>query len=220
MIDLHTHSLFSDGVLVPAELVRRAAVKGYKAIAITDHADMSNLDFIVPRIVKAADELNGLGGPTVIPGIEITHVPPGAIARLVKEARKLGAKVVVIHGETPVEPVMGGTNLAGINAGADILAHPGFLTKEEAELAARKGVFIEITARKGHSLTNGHVAKVATAAGADLVVNTDSHEPGDLITDEFARDVLAGAGLGQDEIKRAIENSRSFVNNITGGYST
>jgi len=220
MIDLHTHTLFSDGVLVPSELVRRAAVKGYKAMAITDHADMSNLDFIVPRIVKAAEELNALGGPTVLPGIEITHVPPGAISRLVEEARNLGAKVVVIHGESPVEPVAAGTNLAGINAGADILAHPGFLTLEEAKLAAKKGVFIEITARKGHSLTNGHVAKTALEAGADLVVNTDAHAPGDLITEEFARDVLAGAGLGPDEVNNAIKNSSSFVKNITGGYQT
>ena len=37
MIDLHTHSFFSDGVLSPSELIRRAVVKGYKAIAITDH---------------------------------------------------------------------------------------------------------------------------------------------------------------------------------------
>ncbi|HEY3347739.1 MAG TPA: PHP domain-containing protein, partial [Nitrospirota bacterium] len=47
MIDLHTHTLFSDGVLIPAELVRRAEVKGYEAIGLTDHADSSNIDFIV-----------------------------------------------------------------------------------------------------------------------------------------------------------------------------
>jgi len=37
MIDLHTHSLFSDGELIPSELVSRAAAAGYRAIAITDH---------------------------------------------------------------------------------------------------------------------------------------------------------------------------------------
>ncbi|MEK7309147.1 MAG: PHP domain-containing protein, partial [Nitrospirota bacterium] len=31
MIDLHTHSLLSDGVLLPSELIRRAYVIGYKA---------------------------------------------------------------------------------------------------------------------------------------------------------------------------------------------
>jgi histidinol phosphatase-like PHP family hydrolase len=219
MIDLHTHSLFSDGALVPAELVRRAIVKGYEAIAITDHADGSNFDFIVPRIVLAAEELSGVWPITVIPGIEITHVPPSMIADLVAEARELGAVWVVCHGESPVEPVEQGTNRAGIMSGADMLAHPGFITKQDAALAARKGVYLEITARKGHSLTNGHVAKVATEAGANLVINTDSHEPGDLITLEFARQVLAGAGLDKKGVAKAIQNSREIVNNLLGGYA-
>ena len=54
MIDLHTHTFFSDGELVPAEHLRRVEVLGYEAVAITDHADSSNLDFIsalvIPRI--------------------------------------------------------------------------------------------------------------------------------------------------------------------------
>ena len=58
MIDLHTHSLFSDGVLLPAELVRRAEHRGYRVIAITDHVDQSNLDFVVPRISEIAKSLN------------------------------------------------------------------------------------------------------------------------------------------------------------------
>ena len=52
MIDLHTHTLFSDGGLVPSELVRRAEVIGYTAIALTDHADISTLDFIIPRVIE------------------------------------------------------------------------------------------------------------------------------------------------------------------------
>lgn len=217
MIDLHTHSLLSDGVLIPAELVRRAVVKGYEAIAITDHADSSNLDFIVPRIVRAARDLSGSWPITVIPGIELTHVPLREIAGLVKEARRLGAKVVVVHGETPVEPVLAGTNRAAILAGADILSHPGLITRAEAALAAKKGVHLEISARKGHCLTNGHVARMAIATDARLVLNTDAHEPGDLITDDFARQVLAGAGLGAKDAEKALRNSREMVNNILGG---
>ena len=51
MIDLHTHSLFSDGELLPSELIRRAYITGYTALAITDHVDSSNIDFVIPRIV-------------------------------------------------------------------------------------------------------------------------------------------------------------------------
>lgn len=217
MIDLHTHSLFSDGVLIPSELVRRAMVKGYEAIAITDHADGSNMDFIIPRVVRAAEDLSGLLPITVIPGIELTHVPPEAIKELVRQARKMGAKLVVVHGESPVEPVAEGTNKAAIAAGADILSHPGLIKAQDASLAARKGVFLEITARKGHSLTNGHVARTALKAGAKLVLNTDAHEPGDLIDDSFASIVLLGAGLDLKESAIVFRNSREIVNRILGG---
>lgn len=217
MIDLHTHSIFSDGVLVPAELVRRAMVTGYEAIAITDHADSSNIDFIIPRIVQVAHDLSGLWPIVVIPGVEITHVPPKAIGELVDKARELGAELVVIHGETLVEPVEPGTNRAGIAAGADIIAHPGLITKQDAALAAKKGVYLEISARKGHSLGNGHVAKLAAETGASLVIDTDAHEPGDLITNEFAERVLLAAGMDKKAAARVFQNSREIVNNILGG---
>ncbi|MBU2567479.1 MAG: PHP domain-containing protein, partial [Elusimicrobia bacterium] len=45
MIDLHTHTLFSDGELLPSELVYRAKVNGYSAICLADHADISIMDF-------------------------------------------------------------------------------------------------------------------------------------------------------------------------------
>ena len=161
MIDLHTHTFFSDGVLIPSELVRRLEAIDYEAVALTDHADSSNLDFIVPRMVQVAEDLNRTQSVKVVPGIELTHVPPSLIAPLVKRARELGAGLVVIHGETIVEPVAPGTNRAGLEAGADIIAHPGLITEDDVTLAAEKGVCLEITARRGHSLSNGHVAGLA-----------------------------------------------------------
>jgi histidinol phosphatase-like PHP family hydrolase len=214
MIDLHTHTLFSDGELIPAELARRAAVAGCRAIAITDHMDMSNMDFIIPRIIKAADELGAQAGVQIIPGAELTHVPPALIGSLVKKARDLGARIVVVHGETLVEPVVPGTNRAGIDAGADILSHPGLISMEDALRAAEKGVALEITARKGHSLSNGHVAKVAMAAGAKMVINTDAHSPDDLINRQRAADILRGAGIPEEGIETVFANSRSIVDSV------
>src|SRR5512146_1701972 len=159
MIDLHTHSLFSDGVLVPSELVRRAVMKGYEVIAITDHADASNLDFAIPRVAAVCKELNSRWKITALPGIELTHIPPETFAGLTERARSLGAAIVVAHGETLVEPVHPGTN--------------------EAALASRNGVCLEISSRKGHSLSNGHVVRIAAETGAKLVIDTDTHEPGD-----------------------------------------
>ena len=211
MIDLHTHSIFSDGVLIPAELIRRYEAYGYEAVAVTDHADQSNIDFIIPRIVRIAEELNKVQSVTVIPGIEITHVPPVLIPGIVKQARDLGARIVVLHGETVAEPVAPGTNLAGIESGVDILAHPGLLSPDEAGLAAKNNIFIEITSRAGHSLTNGHVAKLAQAAGAKMVLNSDCHEPGNILTEAFARKVVSGAGLSDDSLSALLSNSRSLL---------
>lgn len=199
MIDLHTHTLFSDGELVPSELIRRAQAAGLRAIALTDHADMSTFQWILPRVIRACEE-NGRARPIrCLPGIELTHVPPALIGRYVAEARQMGARIVIVHGESPVEPVEPGTNRAAIDAGADILSHPGLLAEEEARLAAAAGVHLEITARKGHSLANGHVAALARQTGAPLVLNTDAHAPGDLISEGFARVVARGAGLTDGE---------------------
>lgn len=211
MIDLHTHSLFSDGELLPAELIRRAAVTGYKAIAITDHVDQSNIDMVIPRIVKALKSLKGHIPITALPGAEITHVPPALISSLVKEARQLGAKIIVVHGETIAEPVEQGTNKAAIEAGADILSHPGLISTEDLLFAKEKGVALEITSRKGHSLANGHVAKEAIKFGATLVINTDTHSPGDLITRETARKILLAAGIDENRIESVFENSKAIV---------
>jgi histidinol phosphatase-like PHP family hydrolase len=217
MIDLHTHTIFSDGELIPFELARRAEAMGYQAIAITDHVDFSNIDFVVPSIVKAVRKLKGHVAIEVIAGAEITHSPPALIPELVREARALGARIVVVHGETIVEPVLRGTNSAAIEAGADILAHPGLIPEEDVLFAKEKGVMLEITTRKGHSLSNGHVAREAMRLGADLLINTDTHSPGDLITEDIARRVLAGAGVGKDRIESIFAHSRSLVERAVRG---
>ncbi len=211
MIDLHTHTLFSDGELLPAELVRRAWVLGYEAIALTDHADSSNLDFIVSRIVGVCRDLNKYWPIKVIAGIELTHLPPELIAPLTKQARAWGAQIVVVHGETIVEPVPPGTNKQAILAGVDILAHPGLISVEEAALAKEKGVFLEITSRSGHSLTNGHVVKVAKETGANLVLNTDTHSPADLLSSAQALQIASGAGLSQDQFAQLLANARKII---------
>ncbi len=214
MIDLHTHSLFSDGELIPTELVRRARVKGYRAIAITDHMDSSNMDFIIPRLVRVADELNAIQPVKVIPGAELTHLPPELIASGIKKARKLGARIVVVHGETLVEPVQDGTNWAAIAGGADILSHPGLIDEEDVKYAAAQGVVLELSARKGHCLSNGHVARLALQCGARLVINTDAHSPGDLIDRGFAERIILAAGLDTTVLNRVLATSEEIVKSV------
>ena len=214
MIDLHTHSLLSDGQLLPSELVQRASVKGYQALAITDHVDLSNIDWVISRLIKDCQELSKSFDIQIIPGAEITHVPPGSIKPMAEEARRLGAKLVVAHGETIVEPVAPQTNRKALESPIDILAHPGLITEEEAMLAKENGIMLEITARKGHSLTNGHVAKIALKVGADLVLNTDGHSPDDLISDEQAQKIALGAGLTEEDYNQLKKNTQELLRRL------
>ena len=211
MIDLHTHTLFSDGELLPSELVRRAEMTGCEAVALTDHADSSNLDWIVPRLVQVCKDLNAHWKIRAIPGIELTHIPPAMIGPLAEKARAMGALIIVVHGETLVEPVPPMTNRMAIEAGVDILAHPGLITVEEVVLARERKVALEISARKGHSLANGHVARLGEKHGAELVLNTDSHSPDDLLSPGKALQVALGAGLGSDDFERMLQNSRRLI---------
>src|SRR4030042_1610937 len=142
MIDFHTHSLLSDGQLIPAEHIRR--------------------DFKIP--------------------------------------------LIIVHGESPVEPVEKGTNRAAIESQVDILAHPGLITLEDVKRAKELDINLEITAKKGHSITNGHVAKIAMEYEAGLVLNTDAHAPGDFFSPSFREIVIIGAGLAQEQIKKVEEN--------------
>ena len=216
MIDLHMHTFFSDGELGPAELVRRAAVAGYRAIAITDHADQSNITSLLGKLVGVVDELGESNNIQVLAGVELTHVPPQKIAAAAQLARDNGAELIVVHGETIVEPVMEGTNRAAIEAGVDILSHPGLISVEDVQLAAEKGVCLEITTRKGHSLTNGHVAKLAVKYGAKLVVDNDAHAPGDLMSLEMAEKIALGAGLTAEQFQQARSNSAALVKKAKG----
>jgi histidinol phosphatase-like PHP family hydrolase len=211
MIDLHTHTIFSDGELIPAELVRRAEVIGYKAICMTDHADEATMYHALENVLRFVRKHGHFFDINVLAGVELTHVPPALVGEMVKNAREAGAQVVVMHGETPVEPVAPGTNLAAIEAGVDILAHPGLITDEEVKLAVERGVALEITTRGGHSYTNGHVAAMARKHGARLVVNNDAHAPRDLVSEQLRKTIALGAGLTPDEYRQTEANAWEIV---------
>jgi histidinol phosphatase-like PHP family hydrolase len=159
-------------------------------LAITDHVDSSNLEWAFENLLKFVDELgqewhpgivpggdattaplNTLGADAqgkdwylpLIPGVELTSVPPRKIAALAEKARSLGAKWIVVHGETIMEPVAPGTNRAAIEAKVDLLSHPGLITPEDAARAAELGVYLEITSGQWLGGTTGKGVRCQTA---------------------------------------------------------
>ena len=206
--DFHTHTSISDGALSPLELVRWALINGYHAIAITDHVGIGYLERLIAETAADCLLAQNHWNITAITGVELTHLPAAAIAETAKKAKEMGAKVVVVHGETTAEPVEPGTNLAALKSPhVDILAHPGLLTLEEAKLAASNGIYLELTARKQHSTTNKHVAEMARLAGAKLIVNSDAHDELDLLTSKLAYSIAQNASLTEAEITNAIKTN-------------
>ena len=214
--DFHTHTLLSDGALSPIELINRAQAIGYGAIAIADHAGVGSLARLIEEIARDCALARDQWDILAIPGIELTHLPAEKIAETARQAKELGAWLVIVHGQTPAEPVPQNTNLAAVGCPqVDILAHPGLLSLEEAKLAAANNVFIEITTRKGHCLTNGHVALVACQAGASLLLNSDAHEEADLMTAHLAATAAQGAGLDEAQCHQLLRiNPRRFLQQV------
>lgn len=211
MYNLHSHSLLSDGVLLPSEVAVRYLSAGYKVIAVTDHADYSNIDRVTCAILEFTRHWPKGAAIKVLPGIELTHLPLEQFRPLVKYARKKGMKIIIGHGETTVEPVLKGTNRAALEAGVDILAHPGLISAQDARLAAENGIFLEITSRRGHMDTNQHVAGEALRSGAKMILDTDSHSPDDIIKPQALMDVAYAAGLKEKDIEDINMEVKAFL---------
>jgi len=214
IIDCHTHSFFSDGELLPSELIRRCIINGYNVLAITDHADTGNIKSLLSKTIPAIEHARKYTDMKIFAGVEITHVHPNNIADCVKLARDSGASIVVVHGETPVENVFEGTNEAAINAGCDILAHPGRISERLAALARDKNVLLEVSSRRGSCYSNGHIVKVARDAGTPLILNSDAHAPADILTEYLYNEVALGAGMTEKEIENMQVNLLKWVETI------
>ena len=209
--NLHAHTLLSDGQLLPSEVAVRSMALGYRALAITDHADYSNIKPACRAIIEFCRKWPKDSKIKVLPGIELTHLPPEQFKPLASYARKKGIKVIIAHGETPLEPVVKDTNKLALLADIDILAHPGLITDEDTLLAKDKGIFLEITSRHGHADANHHVINQARKFGAKLILSHDSHAPEDIIPPEQLINKGIEAGLTKNEIEQIHTHVENFL---------
>jgi putative hydrolase len=205
--DFHSHTFLTDGTGSPTDMWSRAEHTGHQVLAITDHVSMNDPAPIVARLLQEAEAF--VDGPLIpLVGVEVSLVPPRHIPKVARAARRAGAQIVIVHGETLAEEVPPGTNRAAVDCPEiDVLAHPGLLEPADAALAKAHGTFLELSGRRAHSLANGHVAQVALAAGADLIVDSDAHAPDQLIPFPEARRIAAGAGLSPSDVLRAVSSA-------------
>ncbi len=202
--DFHSHTYLTDGSASATDMWTAGDRLGHRVLAITDHVAMEDPRPLLERLHAEARAF--ADGPMVtIVGVEISMVPPRHIDATARAARRAGAEIVIVHGETLVEPVPAGTNRAAIECReVDLLAHPGLLDPGDAELAHAHGTVLELSGRSGHSISNGHVARVAIEAGASVVVDSDAHRTVDLLPFERAGVVARGAGLTELRVTGAL----------------
>ncbi len=201
LFDFHTHTTISDGAADPLTMARRCRDNGYAAYVCSDHVDEATVHDRVPQIVAACAEVARSLPLAAIPAVEITRVAPGAVARVAVQARRLGAQLVVVHGETLGDRPQPGLNLAAARCpDVDILGHPGLISEEAAAAARETGVHLEITAAPAHAQTNGHVVRIALAEGARLLLDSDAHQPDALLTGPRAEQLLLGSGLRPEQV--------------------
>jgi putative hydrolase len=202
--DFHSHSYLTDGETSATEMWAEAERLEHRALALTDHVGMENPKPLLDRLFAEAMAWEGEPFQPIV-GVELTRVPPRRIADAARAARRAGAQIVIVHGETIAEHVTAGTNHAAIDSGlVDVLAHPGLLELKDAELARAHAVALEISGRRGHSLCNGHVVRIALEAGAELVVDSDAHDLDQLLPAPLARRIARGAGVPEARLERVL----------------
>lgn len=197
--DLCLHSSLSDGRSTPAAMLARAHALGLRAVALAEHADRATLGSILAALQDLAAAYSAILDLVVVPAVELTGVPPACLAEEVVRARELGARLVLVHGEGLGGVAAPGTNLAAVEAGADILAHPGLIGDAETSRAAETGVALMLSARAGQCLANGHVWRQAQRFGAPVVVASAAHGEGELLGPGGLRAVALGAGMDEDD---------------------
>jgi putative hydrolase len=205
--DFHCHTFLTDGRASATDMWYEADRLGHSALAVTDHVALDDPQPLLDRLRREAKAWEGDELTTLV-GVEVTMIPPRKIPEAVRAARRAGAEVVIVHGETLAQAVPPGTNRAAVETNeVDILAHPGFITVEEAELAKAHDVILEISARSLHMTTNGHVARTALQVGNDLVVDSDAHAIDQLVPASLARQIARGAGVPDSAVARVLRET-------------
>ncbi len=189
-----------DGLCV-ASALRYAALAGLRFVGLVQRCDGFDFSF-VESLTAQVRRYSLYADVEAVAGVELRHVPPALIPSAVQQARDAGAALVLVYGETLCDQVAEGTNFAAIDAGADILVHPGLIDAKAAAYAAEKGVALEFTSCPRHALANAHTASMALRFGCPLVRGSAATRAEEMTTRAFWPFVIRGCevfDLGESE---------------------
>lgn len=175
-----------------ASALRYASLAGIRFAGLVMQSDGSNFSRLA-EISKQVRRLSLYANVEAWTGVELCHMPPALLPDAVSEAREAGAGLVLVYGESITDQVEQGSNFAAIEAGADIVTHPGLIDAEAAAFAAEKGVALEFTSCQRHALANAHTAAMALRHGAPLVRGSGACRAEELTTRAFWPIVIKGA---------------------------
>lgn len=217
MVDFHV--MLSAGTVSggmdAASALRYASLAGLRFVGLTMISDGSDLAR-VRDVAAHVRRLSLYADMEARVGVELHHVPPALLPDTVREARECGAEIVLVHGETLCDQVEPGTNFAAVEAGADIIAHPGLIDEKCAEFAAERGVALEFTSCPRHGLANAHVADLALRFGCLLVRGSAARGASELTTRSFWGQIIRGADVfgkidGKSNLLKLMEDSESAL---------
>lgn len=214
MVDFNIRIHIGDGELDIASALRYASLAGIRFACLIMPSDGD----LVPALsaVKQVRCLSLYAGIESVVGVEFRHIPPALLPSVVQEARRAGIAFVMAYGESIQDQVAEGTNLAAIEAGVDVISHPGLIDVEAASFAAERGVALEITASPKHGLTNGHIAAVGLHAGCLLVCGSGATKAREIPGRSFWPRVICGAvwsldGQMQEALEKKIRKSEELL---------
>jgi hypothetical protein len=144
VIDLHTHSVHSDGTQTPSELVQAARRSGVDVLGLTDHDVVDGWDSAATSAAEA--------GITLVPGVELSTQIAGMSVHLL-------AYLVDPHDRTLVElmSTIRSHRSARFRRTVDLLVADGYALDYE-EILARVGA--------GTTLGRPHVADALVRSGS------------------------------------------------------
>ncbi|MDE5991346.1 MAG: CehA/McbA family metallohydrolase [Clostridia bacterium] len=214
-VEMHCHTVASDGDMQPEELVQNAIRRGYKAICLTDHNTVSNVEetkkfgkkygLVVAGGIEWTTfwgHLTVIGGNSDIRWLDIT---PKNINACIVRARELGDIVTLAHPKRMGSPLCAGchnklpiTNWDYLTS-YEVWSHYNPNISPADLLAKREWISL---LDKGYKLC--------------ALYGYDWHSP-DEGAPSYAYTYLGIDGvLSQESILRAVEEGRSY---ITMGYS-